>query len=349
MQNSQPESRPKVSVAMITYNHEQFIEQAVRSVMMQETDFEYELIIGEDCSTDNTRGIVLRLKEEFPDKIRLILHEQNIGMAKNFIAVYEACAGEYIALLEGDDYWTHPRKLDIQVEYMHTYTDCGICAHSANVIDEKGNLIKIQGWDVPPIAIEGFLQLLLSRSDHIITGSVMIRSEEKKLPEWISQLQVSVDWALYIWLLTQGGMLHHLQSEPMSVYRLHTGGITHVLRLSKNDNDRTIKILAHQLKAANDAEIVFQHVPLDLQIYMRKRIINIYLSSARLAYRVDSALFQTVYDTLCQLSPNGRYIPDSPRHLAILAKWIGYPQTEWLSGIYRTILPIQIRKLINKS
>jgi len=129
----------------------------------------------------------------------------------------------------------------------------------------------------------------------------------------------------------------------MSVYRLHTGGITHVLRLSKNDSDRIIKILAHQLKAANDAEIVFQYVPLDLQIYMRKRIISIYLSSARLAYTVDRALFQTVYDILCQLSPNGRYIPDSPRHLVFFSRLVGYPHAELIANLFRRLVPRTLR------
>ncbi len=119
---------PKVSVLMITYNHEQYIEQAVRSVMMQETDFDYELVIGEDCSTDRTREIVLRLKEEFPDKIRLLLPEKNLGMIPNFVATYEACRGEYIALCEGDDYWTHPKKLQIQVDYMKG-SECRMCFH----------------------------------------------------------------------------------------------------------------------------------------------------------------------------------------------------------------------------
>ena len=96
----------KVSVCMITYNHERFIAQAIESVLMQETDFRVELVIGEDCSTDGTRAIVREFGERFPERIRLLLPEHNLGMMPNFVATLSACRGQYVALLEGDDYWT---------------------------------------------------------------------------------------------------------------------------------------------------------------------------------------------------------------------------------------------------
>ena len=89
----------KASVLMVTYNHQEFIAQALDSVLMQEVDFEYEIIIGEDCSTDNTRQIVIDYQRKYPDKIRLLLPEVNLGAHENFIATYKACNGKYIALL----------------------------------------------------------------------------------------------------------------------------------------------------------------------------------------------------------------------------------------------------------
>src|SRR5204862_6731871 len=101
-----PPAPPKVSVCMITFNHEKYIEQAVESVMMQETDFDYELVVGEDCSTDSTRDILERLMERYPERIRLNLHAENKGMLRNFEHTLKSYRGEYIAILEGDDYWT---------------------------------------------------------------------------------------------------------------------------------------------------------------------------------------------------------------------------------------------------
>ena len=104
----------KVSVCMITYNHERFIAQAVESALMQETDFDYEIVIGEDCSTDGTRQVLLDLHDRHPDRIRLLLREKNIGASHNFVGTLEACRGEYVAFLDGDDYWTCPNKLQKQ-------------------------------------------------------------------------------------------------------------------------------------------------------------------------------------------------------------------------------------------
>src|SRR5256885_17089820 len=109
----------KVSVPIVTYNQEKFIAQAVNSVLAQQTSFPFEIVIGEDCSTDGTRGIVQRLVAENPDKIRAICREKNLGMLENHRATYGACRGEYIAFLQGDDYWTDPQKLHKQREFLN--------------------------------------------------------------------------------------------------------------------------------------------------------------------------------------------------------------------------------------
>jgi glycosyltransferase involved in cell wall biosynthesis len=134
-------SKIKVSVCMITYNHEAFISEAIESVLMQQTDFEYELVIGEDCSTDRTREIVVEYAKKYPDRIRLLLHEQNMGLMgkKNLVATYRACRGMYIALLEGDDYWTDPLKLQKQVDYMESHRDCALCFHNVLMVHDDGS------------------------------------------------------------------------------------------------------------------------------------------------------------------------------------------------------------------
>ena len=107
-----------VSVLMLTYNHERYIEQAINSVMMQQTDFDYELVIGEDCSTDNTRKIILNIYKNCPEKIKLIISDHNVGVHQNLARTLAACQGKYIAYLDGDDYWTSPNKLHKQVNIL---------------------------------------------------------------------------------------------------------------------------------------------------------------------------------------------------------------------------------------
>lgn len=224
-------SRPKVSVLMITYNHEKYIEQAVRSVLMQETDFEYELVIGEDCSTDRTHEIVIALQKEFPDKIRLFLHPQNVGMIPNLVAVYGACEGEYIALLEGDDYWTSPHKLQLQVNYMEAHPDCRISFHATEVVfqDEPDRPSKLE---LPPnpeaVNFVTWLSHLTHRPVFMHTNSIVIRAIDKSLPSWFMELQFAADWPLVVWTMLHGGEMAFIEADkPMSVYRKHTGGVTH--------------------------------------------------------------------------------------------------------------------------
>ena len=128
-----------VSVCMITYNHEEFICEAIEGVLMQKTNFPIELIIGEDCSTDNTRKIVLEYAEKHPDIICPLLPESNLGMMKNFIQTMEAARGKYIALCEGDDYWTDPYKLQKQVDFLEANEEYTVCSHRFHIYNKNAN------------------------------------------------------------------------------------------------------------------------------------------------------------------------------------------------------------------
>jgi len=131
-----------VSVCMITYNHENYISQAIEGVLMQKSAFPVELIIGEDYSTDNTKKICLEYKEKYPEKIKLLLPETNFGMMQNFIKTLNACTGKYIALCEGDDYWTDPYKLQKQVDFLESNPDYIICFTNVETVKDDQIVIK---------------------------------------------------------------------------------------------------------------------------------------------------------------------------------------------------------------
>ena len=109
---------PLVSVCMTTYNHEKFISQAIESVLCQRTTFGVEVVIGEDCSTDNTLAICKEYEAQYPDRVRVVASESNIGMHRNYRRTIEACRGKYIAMLDGDDWFSDMDKLQIQVEQL---------------------------------------------------------------------------------------------------------------------------------------------------------------------------------------------------------------------------------------
>lgn len=107
-----------VSIAMLAYNHENCIAEALESVLMQKTQYNYVIVIAEDKSTDNTRQIILEYHKKYPEKIKLILQNENVGASKNNISLLENLEGKYMAALEGDDYWIDPLKLEKQIAIM---------------------------------------------------------------------------------------------------------------------------------------------------------------------------------------------------------------------------------------
>ena len=133
-------NNPLLSVIFITYNHEKYVEKALRSVLEQETDFEFEVIVGEDCSTDSTREIITRVAAEYPYRqVICNFREKNTG--RPTLNVYEttmACRGEFLAYLEGDDYWSDPKKLQKQVNFLREHPEYMGVTHTFRMIDENG-------------------------------------------------------------------------------------------------------------------------------------------------------------------------------------------------------------------
>jgi glycosyltransferase involved in cell wall biosynthesis len=211
----------KVSVAMITYNHEAFIAQAINSVLMQQVNFNYELVIGEDCSTDNTRSIVTDFRDRHPDKIRLVVSNVNVGANKNEARTLQACRGQYIAFLEGDDYWTDPAKLQKQVDFLESQPGCALCFHDVMMISEDGACVA-ESYSPPNRKPIYTLDDILERC-FIQSCSVMLRNG--LVLEYPNQFKnvLNGDWVLFI-LNAQHGDIGYLD-ERMAAYRLHPGGV----------------------------------------------------------------------------------------------------------------------------
>ena len=131
---------PKLSVILITYNHEKYIEKALDSVLSQVSDFPFEIVIGDDCSPDDTKNIIREYRDKYPDIIRIVHREKNTG--RPTLNVYETtmkCRGDYLAYLEGDDYWTDSDKLQKQMDFLNEHPEYIACTHSHKMIDDNGN------------------------------------------------------------------------------------------------------------------------------------------------------------------------------------------------------------------
>ncbi len=130
-----------VSVLFITYNHEAYIRKALDSVLSQETDFPFEIVVGEDCSTDGTRDILRQYKEKYPDKFRLLFRKKNFGRpTRNVYETWKACKGRYVAFLEGDDYWCDVHKLQKQIDFLENNPYIGV-THSCKLVGKNGERV----------------------------------------------------------------------------------------------------------------------------------------------------------------------------------------------------------------
>ena len=131
---------PLVSVIMPTYNHEQHIAQAIESVLVQECNFSYQLIIGEDFSTDKTREICQSFEDQYSDKIILLPSYKNLGLVLNYKQLFDACKSKYVAILEGDDYWIDKYKLQKQIDVMEGDSNIGLVHTRSCSLYENGEM-----------------------------------------------------------------------------------------------------------------------------------------------------------------------------------------------------------------
>ena len=212
----------KVSVRVITYNHGAFIRQALDSVLAQRVDFRSELVIGDDCSTDGTRDIILEYQRRHPERIRVLLSERRFGGRHNFVRTLQACQGEYVALLDGDDYWTSNDKLQSQVDFLDSRRDYAIVFHDALVVYEDGERGSHRYCEPDQPQTSSMIDLL--RGNFIPACSTMFRRSGEKVPEWLHE-SLFGDWPLHI-LNARRGKIGY-SNKVMGVYRIHGGGLSH--------------------------------------------------------------------------------------------------------------------------
>lgn len=259
--DEQPNNVPhdvKVSVRMSTYNHAPYIRQAIEGVLMQQTDFNFELCIGEDDSTDGTREICKEYAARYPDKIRLFLRQakDKIYVNGRMTGKYngrktnEACRGKYQALCEGDDFWIDPLKLKKQVDYMEKNTNCNVCATRALVLRDVGSSINPQA-SLTRIDTDFLLRGWVA----VNTVTLLYRRELVARPAGWTNNVLSGDWALLIRLLADGSHCSILP-DVTAVYRVHPNGLWSAIKRSDYDPSLHVisKLNAYRPAASPDVQ-----------------------------------------------------------------------------------------------
>ena len=211
-----------VSALVVTYNHEQFVRQALDSALAQRLPQPYEILVSEDCSTDGTREIVQEYAESHPHLIRLLLSERNLHSNEVVARGFRAARGRYVALLDGDDYWTSDDKLRAQVAFLDARPDFTVCFHNVQVVDEHSQSTG-RLWNAPgQPEVSGLHELL--RGNFIATSSVVYRrAAVAEVPAWYDGFFPVTDWPLHV-LYACEGQIGYL-NQTLSVYRMHDGGL----------------------------------------------------------------------------------------------------------------------------
>ncbi|CAM1355379.1 glycosyltransferase family 2 protein [Tenacibaculum halocynthiae] len=238
----------KVSVCIIAYNHEGFIAECIESIVSQKADFDFEVIIGEDKSTDNTLLICKEYQEKYPEMIRVIERESNVGMLANWFDTIKEAKTEYLALCEGDDYWIDKYKLQKSFEILKNNPKYSIVTSNVVELSNNSDFKKYDWrWDKKRnvFKFEDYLYQLFFH-----TSTVMFK--KVSLPDFLYNKElIQADIPLFLLILLKGD-LYHL-NEFTSVYRRHEGGITNSVQ-NKNDlkKIKSIKVICENINRYSD-------------------------------------------------------------------------------------------------
>lgn len=300
---------PVLSVCFITYNHEKYIRQALDSVLLQQVNFSMEVVIGNDCSTDGTTLIVQEYLEKYPDRIRLNPIESNIGMTANWLSTIQACKGKYIAMLEGDDYWTDVHKLQKQVDFLEKNPHYSFIAHDLDVIEEEGVLAQDSLLHFEENC-ELTITDCLTKQIFLQTATLVFRKGMlNPFPNWADKRVKSIDVLLYLMLSSQAPFYY--LAEKMSVYRLHQAGISHVNWVTKQNQFELDMIFIYE----NFNHFTSYKFKKEIEDKIERLYLNILYNSA-----IESKVYKNALFKLIKLKPKkhndllkgyfiNRYIP----------------------------------------
>lgn len=223
--------KPLVSICCITYNHERFISQCLDGFLMQNVDFPFEIVISDDCSTDNTKKIIDTYVSKYPAIFKDVSPSKNLGSTKNFYHVLEKASGKYIAYCEGDDYWIDENKLQMQVDFLETNPEYGICYTKAKqYIQSKQKFNKKSVGD----AFDGF-EDLLKNGNPIPTLTAVYRKD--LLDKYQKEIQPSnKGWLMGdypMWLYFSHETKVKFFDEVTAVYRVLENSASHFIEVDK--------------------------------------------------------------------------------------------------------------------
>jgi glycosyltransferase involved in cell wall biosynthesis len=209
-------SAPLVSVAITSFNSEKWLARAIDSVLLQQTGFPIEIVIGDDCSKDGTAAVARSYRDRNRRLIRVLERPENVGMQRNFYETFEQCRGKYIAWLDADDYWTDPAKLAIQTQLLESDPSISACGHYICAVSDQGEVLRER---YPSLAPGRYGLKEIIRQNFLPSASIVFRNGiQRDLPAWYFDLDRLADWPLLLVAAFHGDIF--LLDRLMAVYML---------------------------------------------------------------------------------------------------------------------------------
>lgn len=269
---------PLVSVMMITYLHAPYIRQAIESIVSQQTNFPFELVIGEDCSPDDTMAIILELQKKYPHIIRILYSESNVGMNDNAFRTALHCRGEYTAFCEGDDFWLDSLKLQKEADYLNAHSDCGLCFGNLALLNNATGRMKYN-TPIPGRLLQPDFRSLFS-GNRISTCTAMVRTG--LYHQWLHiQPPVAKNWLagdlpLYLYIAALNYKIHG-NNEYYACYRVLDnsathGNLEHKIRFYHSIAKIKLWFSRNYAKSEYSEQIIFHYAKSILRIILQEGI-----------------------------------------------------------------------------
>ena len=346
---------PRVSVVITAYNHEGFIVQAIESALEQKTDFDYEIIVAEDKSTDSTSDIVLDFQRRYPEKVRLRLAQKNLYSQgiKPWAVTFPACRGKYIAMLEGDDYWTDSLKLQKQVDYLEAHLEAAGCFTDCRLEQNTGQVVKtVDAWLRDYETSYDQYSCLTKLGSCYGTATLLFRRLvfNEGLPDYF--LKAGCDFLLDL-IITEHGTLDYLSCKT-AAYRVHDSGAWQ----GKKESANILTQLSRLAALGESPDMVDRYsgelkqlLEQNLREYQHKLTIELEDQLAVADHVIDSCkhrhpvLFQSIIKEFCLLQMRSGW-----RALGVTGKSF-FQRTLWLASkvcFSPRLIPIAVRLLLGQ-
>lgn len=303
----------KVSVIVLTFNHEKYIAQALDSILMQEVDFCYEILVGDDASSDKTPEILQKYQQQYPEIVKITLRKENIGPTHNAYELFLLAQGTYLATCEGDDFWLAPDKLKRQINFLEAHPDYIGCSHLSKIVDECGVPLKRQKlrWVCPKqnVTLNDFKGYFLpGQASSLVRRNIYHKYPDRDFSAFYkanSQIGDRTTALIYLSL----GTFYRFK-EAMGCYRVVRAANTVTAKAYRNNKNWLAEDLAYTRHLMNFAHETL-HVDADFHFYLANLLISAVIQFFKRPSKVSRELISDVWNTALSKGRTVLHLPEA--------------------------------------